>query len=404
MKKFLPIALLSALPLAHASDYQLEQVVSLTRHGVRPQTDIAELNEVTGKQWATWQVPDGHLTQHGYDGMVSQAQYQLATWQKAGLNIHGCPSQNDVLIWASPAQRTKKTADAIAEGMFKDCQIKVGSTQYEKDPLFNAAKMGTVSNSFEQIHADYQKRIGSPEQVAKKYQSNVNFLKNTVCAPDSCTFLNKPWELKANKEGQPKLKGPVENGANIGETIRLQYSENLPLDQVAFGHVKNARDVKKFMTLHQAKYHYVNEIPALAQQGGSILMDQMLNALQSPRPLTLFVGHDTNISQIQTMLGFNWQLPQYPANDIPPGGTLAFEKYKNIKTGKEYVKVSFSARTLDQWRNLTPLNSKQPLASAQLKYSYCKKTAVGVLCPLNEFVKNTRQRVLPIQIDQPLFQ
>lgn len=407
MKKIISFAILSTLPLGHSyaksSDYQLEQVVSLTRHGVRPQTDTAKLNSVTGKQWPTWQVPDGHLTQHGYDGMVAQAHYQQQMWEKAGLKIQGCPTAHDVLIWASPAERTKRTAQAISEGMFAQCHVPIGFTQYEKDPLFNALKMGTAANSFDQIQTVFQQKLGSPEQVAQKYKNNIRLLKSTVCAPNSCQFLDQPWVLKANKDGQPKLKGPVENGANIGETIRLQYSENLPLKDVAFGHVKNAKDVKNFMMLHQAKYHYVNEIPEYARQGGSILLDQMLQALQSSRPLTLFVGHDTNIAQIQTMLGFNWQLPQYPANDIPPGGTLALEKYRNIKTNQEFVKVTFSARTLDQWRKLSPLNTKHGLATDTLRYDYCKKTDVGVLCPLNQFIQQTRQQVIPLPIEQPLF-
>lgn len=411
MRSLIPIVLLSVLPsvqtFAQSPEYILEQVVSLTRHGVRPQTDTQELNQVTGKQWPTWQVPDGYLTDHGYQGMVMQAQYLAKQWQQQGLKLSGCPDAQEVFIWSSPVERTQKTADAISQGLVDGCKIPTGSTKYEKDPLFSAIKMSGTQNNFEPIRAEFEKRLGSSEQVVKKYQANIKFLKDTVCAPDACKFLDKPWNLVANKEGQPKLKGPVENGSNIGETVRLQYSEGLPLSQVAFGHVKNVKDVKdvkEFMMLHQAKYHYVNEIPQLAQQGGSILMNEMLDTLNSPRPVTLFIGHDTNISQIQTMLGFNWQLPEYPANDIPPGGTLAFEKYKQVKTGKEFVRISFSARTLDQWRNLTPLSANNPLPSQDLSYHYCKKTNVGVLCPLDQFVKNTRANVLPNTLEQPLFQ
>lgn len=390
---------------AHTPEYQLEQVVSLTRHGVRPQTDTAELNAVTGKQWVTWQVPDGHLTEHGYIGIQQQAKYQYAQWIQAGLPMVDCPTEKNTLIWASPAQRTQKTADAISKGMFPQCNTPVQSTKYEKDPLFNTMKMEkTLPSDFSIMQQEFNQKIGSTAKLNHHYKQNILLLKNTVCAPQSCQFLDQPWQLKADKNGQPKLKGPVENGANIGETIRLQYSENLPLSEVAFGHVKNAKDVKQYMMLHEAKYHYVNEISLLAQQGGSILMQEMLKALEGSRPLTLFVGHDTNIAQIQTMLKFNWQLPQYPHNDIPPGGTLAFEKYKQLKTGKEFVKITFSARTLDQWRNLTPLSQQMPLATATLKYNYCKKTKVGILCPLDTFIKNTQKTIIPTNIKQPLFE
>ncbi|MDH8570830.1 histidine-type phosphatase, partial [Klebsiella pneumoniae] len=70
--------------------------------------------------------------------------------------------------------------------------------------------------------------------------------------------------------------------------------------------------------------------PEYASHGGSLLMRQLIGALSDNKegskstelksPLVILVGHDSNISQIQTMLGFNWQLPVYPRNDIPPGG------------------------------------------------------------------------------------
>ncbi|MEN3753027.1 hypothetical protein ABC733_11000 [Mangrovibacter sp. SLW1] len=44
---------------AEASNYVLEKVVTLSRHGVRPQTDSASLQKATGQAWPEWTVPDG---------------------------------------------------------------------------------------------------------------------------------------------------------------------------------------------------------------------------------------------------------------------------------------------------------------------------------------------------------
>ena len=55
------------------SDYTLDKVVVLMRHGVRPQNDTAKLDQATGKNWPRWSVPDGNLSGHGYAGIVDQS-------------------------------------------------------------------------------------------------------------------------------------------------------------------------------------------------------------------------------------------------------------------------------------------------------------------------------------------
>ena len=85
-----------------ASDYMLDKVVSVTRHGVRPQTNTEKLDKGTGQSWPRFGVADGHLTGHGYTGMWQQGRYQLAQWEREGLsvhaNLHAEASQRSTLI------------------------------------------------------------------------------------------------------------------------------------------------------------------------------------------------------------------------------------------------------------------------------------------------------------------
>ncbi|MFJ2992877.1 TonB-dependent receptor domain-containing protein [Pandoraea sp. NPDC087047] len=74
-----------------------------------------------------------------------------------------------------------------------------------------------------------------------------------------------------------------------------------------------------------------------------------------PARLTVFVAHDTNISQLRAMLGFDWKLGIYRENDAVPGGTLLFERFVSDRDGKRVVRVSYLAQSLDQTRHLTPL-------------------------------------------------
>ena len=76
------------------SDYTLDKVVVLMRHGVRPQNDTAKLDQATGKNWPRWSVPDGNLSGHGYAGIVDQSRYMLQHWKSEGLALSApCPKK-----------------------------------------------------------------------------------------------------------------------------------------------------------------------------------------------------------------------------------------------------------------------------------------------------------------------
>ena len=51
-------------------------------------------------------------------------------------------------------------------------------------------------------------------------------------------LLSGEWSIKNLKDRNIELEGPLFWGNELGETFRLQYAEGLPLEQVAFGHVK----------------------------------------------------------------------------------------------------------------------------------------------------------------------
>lgn len=407
---------------ADSARYELEKVVMLSRHGVRPQTDTAGLEEATGKKWPQWTVPDGFLTGHGYAGMMTQGAYQLENWRSLGLRLSAgtaCPQPDNVWLWAAPDQRTKATGAALLDGMFPGCGLAVHASAHKEDPLFDTIAMGIAKPDEHVVYQQVRERTGSSQQAQKTYAKAVADLRRAVCADEanSCEFLDKEWDVKINDKGKAKLSGPVSKGSSIGETIRLQYSENLPLSQVAFGHANNAHEVNNLMALHAAKYDLVSNTPEYARHGGSLLMRQLIGAISAgtdsskvgenihlQSPLVILVGHDSNISQIQTMLGFNWQLPVYPRNDIPPGGSLVMERYRDKNTGERLIHLTFSARTLDQWRQLSPLNLQNPLPVAEFKHEGCRETAVGELCPLNTFIKLAEKNLVDDGKDLTVFQ
>ena len=62
------LLLWSTQAAAQSPTYQLEQVVELSRHGVRPPTpgNRKEIEAATQRPWTVWSTRDGELTGHGY--------------------------------------------------------------------------------------------------------------------------------------------------------------------------------------------------------------------------------------------------------------------------------------------------------------------------------------------------
>ena len=397
--------------VAHAQDsghYVLEKAVQVSRHGVRPQTDTQKLVDATQRQWPTWLVRDGELTGHGYLAASLMGDWQAGHYRQAGLLPAGCPDTATVYTLSSPKQRTRATAAALMDGMFPGCGRKALASAEKLDPLFQTDKMDFARIDPAIAKAQILTALGGDLQAAKaKLQPDLDLLKAAACVEGKpCPFYDAEWVIKQNDEGRLKIKG-LDKASSLGETFRLQYSEGKPLSEVAFGHGADAKQVMALTRLHRAKYDFVNDTPHIAQRGGSQLMNQLLLALEQgtplekadplgnpPKaPLLVIVAHDTNLSHLRTMLGFHWALGEYQPGNIPPTGTLAFERYRDADSGQRFIRTTFVTQSPDQIRNLTPLNAKNAPLQVDFEQPGCKKTSVGTLCPLESFAANLTKAI-----------
>ena len=402
--------------------YVLDKVVQVSRHGVRPPTQSNEklLTTVTDRQWPTWLVPFGNLTGHGYTGAVEMGRYRGEVLRNAGLIVKGCPDASQLLVHASPLQRTKATAQALLDGMFPGCGLQPTYVTGEQDALFQANEMPFAALDPVKAKAEILKALGGSVEAAQaRYKPFEEKLREVACLPGTdCPYGKEPWKLEQNAKGRFAIKG-LSAGANMGEVFRLEYSQGLPLDKVAFGNARTAAEVSSLMVLTKAKYDYLNDIPYIASRGASELMNQISLELKQGTslaikdapstppdvPLMLLVAHDTNISYLRTMLGFGWKLGDYIENNIPPVGTLQFERYQEVKTGEYFLRIAFEAQSMDQIRNLTQLSGGQkPLKADFQSAKDCRKTSVGLLCPLKDAMVKVDQNIDPTALTPYSFQ
>ncbi|HFJ9774392.1 TPA: histidine-type phosphatase, partial [Raoultella ornithinolytica] len=87
-----------ALPLlvapGHAAaQFELEKVVELSRHGIRPPTpgNRETIDAATQRSWPQWTTRDGELTGHGYAAVVNKGREEGVRFRQLGLLTAGCP-------------------------------------------------------------------------------------------------------------------------------------------------------------------------------------------------------------------------------------------------------------------------------------------------------------------------
>ena len=157
-----PPEVLSAIP--HTEE--LLNVVVVSRHGVRSPTQSPEkLHGWADKKWPAWPVAPGLLTPRGF--------YLVkATWElnrsRSPFTYGVCPKPEDVQIIADVDERTRKTAEALNEGLYPTCGFKVKVTSSEHSAIFSPlkAKVCRIDYPKELEEKLTQKVVGINEKFA----------------------------------------------------------------------------------------------------------------------------------------------------------------------------------------------------------------------------------------------
>lgn len=320
----------TSIPMATAAtsnNLVLEKVVTMTRHGVRSQSNSASVQENSPTPIPTFSVKDGELTMHGYAAVTLMGDYlhRYFVSQKF-LTENTCPDAKNIFIRSSAFQRTRMTANALADSLFPGCAIPIHSPDKKTDDtLFEPIVSGMAPLNVEKATQSVMTALGGSFDTARqRYASQITAMQKVVdpeCQPTECTFTNHKWGISTDKQHiNISLKRPLAKGNELGETFRLQYTEGMSVKDVAFGHVSRAADIAPLMQLKEIKFDLIEHNPYIAARGGSQLMSQILYALeqgsgyQDPDAnrqisasapdarMVMYVAHDTNLSYLQPLL------------------------------------------------------------------------------------------------------
>lgn len=372
-----------------AKDDELKFVAIVSRHGVRsPTGKLDQLNQYSRQPWPAWSVAPGYLTEHGFKLMTLFGAYDREQLAAQGLLApSGCADAAQISIVADSDQRTRETGKALAGGLAPGCALDVQALpEGTHDPLFHSMSAGDGHGDHMLATAAISGRIGgNPQGLVEAYRPQLEALEEVLsacnpgatCASATGPKLSSLFDLPSSiGPGQGNhlvaLQTPLSLASTMAENLLLEYTEGMDAAQVGWGRV-NLDTLRELMQLHTAGEDISARPRYIARVQSSNLLSHVLQSMAqaaSGQPVTgalskpgdrllIVVGHDTNLANIAGALDLNW-LIDGRRDDTPPGGALTFELWKSRGTGEYSVRAYYTAQTLDQMRNATPLSLRSP--------------------------------------------
>ncbi len=361
-----------------AGELQLERVVMLMRHGVRPPTKAKVTPDgVADQPWPEWPVDFGELTPHGYAAVERLGAWDVAQWRQRGLvPATGCPAEGMVEVAASSKSRTQDTARALVAGMWPECKIDIRFPASSKDDVeFHPLDTGAVPFDARQAYAAVQAMApaGGMQAEVTAHAAQFALLNRALgCKTgEACDLSKMAPGIVYNEGDRPDIGDPFGLASTISQTFLLEYLEGKPMADVAWGRL-DAEQIGQLLEFHVLKFRYEGRTPYVAARAASPLATRMLSAIEQGPRLTVLVGHDTNIADLGGMLDLHWTVPGYPRDDPPPGGAVGFEVLSDAG-GQEFVRAFYRSQTMPQVRELQVLDAANPASLEYLPIPGCSE-------------------------------
>ena len=343
MKKFLSLMIVFAFAItffsvAHAMDYQLEQVVVVSRHNLRNSLKAGE--------------DRGLLTLRGGEMETLMGQYFEARLRAQGLFPKNAqPSVDEVRFYANSYQRTIATAKYFSAGAFPIANIPIEYHRAlgQKDRIFlpptdsALKKKLTAEGDAKKLFFSLQKEFATVERLSgEKFNPSDSSMK----IRDSVV----EWELT----------GSAKTLSLAADALLMDYYDG----KVSYSDAE-MRDVAKISSL------LINsnfDRPIGAKVFASPMLSVIADELNTPgRKFSFICGHDSNLSNVLAALGVeDYVLPGTFEWRVPIASKLVIKKLRG-SDGNEYARLSFVYPSAAQIVNREMLTLDNPPMKVPLK-------------------------------------
>lgn len=386
----MPVACASAQTNAPA---KLERVVIVERHGVRPPTKAPEeLAKFAEQPWPQWSVKPGELTEHGAKAIALMGGALKRFYEKAGLiAANGCPA--GVFVWSdSGDQRTRASGDAVLQGMgctTPSAHLEAG----QDDALFAGFAAGTCPADGDKAKVATEEKLSAVLTANRAGYDAARKAMQDILTPKGCgrpdqrqCWIGEGTDTVVLKNGEARLEGPLSNASGLTENLLLEYAEGKPLSEVGWGRAAGKFDT--VLTLHNLYADVMRRNPVFASRRGSPLAQQVVDLLHgrkssfkgaAPVPddtkLIVFLGHDTNLSNMSGFVDTAWSLPSQP-DHTAPNTAIAFELWRKAD-GSSFVTVRVFYQTLEELRALTAIKTPHSVVLPVCASGQCSLEALS---------------------------
>jgi len=369
---------------------QLERVVVVMRHGVRPPTQPNDqIAKYAADPWPDWPVAPGELTPHGADTVALMGATLRAAYVARGvLPASDCSDAAQVSVWADGTdQRTRRTGEILAVSLEPGCNVLTDwAPAQPRDPIFGGSTEAACK-----VDPTHDWAAAQPTAAELDRLKAANAVLQAIFGPTACQ----------GGTGMCFASGPDSGGvfpqtAGLAEDVLLEYADDKPIKEVGWGRASRA-DIDAIMPIHEAAFARLRENVYASSRRGAAMTRVVLAALAGQPigggPLTgpqlKFLGlsgHDTNLVLMASTFGLDWTLPGEP-DSTAPSTALAFELWRDGP--HRYVRAVLYYETLDQLRDLQPALAQ----SMPLKFADCASGPLGS-CPLDE-VRRRAESLIP---------
>ncbi len=393
---------------------ELRLVIVLSRHGVRsPTAKPGSLDVFSNQPWPTWSVAPGYLTPRGKQLMSIMGQWYRDYYSQSGwIAAQGCADAGKTFVVADDEERTMESAHGLMDGFLPGCNVPIhASPKDAPDALFSHSFTNVTDTDRAMALAAVLGRIGGdPKHLAQANAMALATMQSVLlgCSPDHCTseqtqskklLIEQDSAIGPGKgDALVEIKSPLHNASTFAENFALEYTEGMPMSQVAWGRLSPLQ-IGELLALHTSYSDIALRTSPIARTYAGNLATTILATLKQGASdrhmdkavgepgdhLVFLVGHDTNITTLAGTLNMHWMIAEQPTDPTSTGGALVFELRRNRTTGANKVRVYYVSQTMEQMRHMTPLSLQNPPQKVPVFVPGCRGTATDFDCTLDEF-------------------
>ena len=365
-------------PASFHDDYQLEEMVILSRHNIRSPLsgNGSALGNLTPHTWFRWTSGPSELSLRGGQLETMMGQYFGQWLESEGVikdkNTY-IPAEGEMRFYANSMQRTIATAQYFSSGMLPVANVTIEHkfAPSKMDPVFHP-QLTFMSDAFRTQAMKEISAMGGQkglQGINDKVENNYRIIEKALDLKDSpaakkdglTKFRSDDLQILLEINKEPAMKGSPKQANSASDAFILQYYEEPDKVKAGFGHKLTQKEWEEIAGIKDVYGDVLFTAPSVAVNVAHPLLQEMSKELAVPgRKFTFLCGHDSNIASVLAALeAEEYDVPQSIEKKTPIGSKLVIEKFKG-KDGKAYAALSIVYQTTDQLRDRTALTLDNP--------------------------------------------